>query len=93
MPTYVVVARMGQCVRCGASWVMMDPHAHTKACPQCFYLDWEWGEDSVESKRIRMGLATASTSLNPGAKSLKRRERARKSGGRLKPKSVDGKKK
>ena len=95
------LARIGQCEMCAGRFYLppgCDPPA---ACLHCGSTHWQWGKESIESIRIRTGMTFANRKLDgrrdrrkqegAGAKSLKRRERARRQWQGLKLKSEEEK--
>ena len=87
MPVRLQLVRLAQCAQCGHEWIL-GPSDWPKQCEQCRSVLWLWGpdENSRMSRAIRHGRAKVDKTLNPGAKSLKRRERARKQWRQMKPK-------
>ncbi len=95
---YVQVIRLGVCEMCGGRMIMLTNDHTPTACEFCHSPHWQYGRESIESTRIRTGMTFANRKLDgrrdrrkqegAGAKSLKRRERARRQWKSLKPKEV-----
>ena len=96
----LALVRAAICEICNQQWILPpggDPPPAT--CPFCKSKDWLNGIQSQDSIRVRMGITFATRKLDgrrdrrksegSGAKSLKRRERARKQYQSLKPKAID----
>ena len=96
----LALVRVAICELCNQQWTLPpggDPPPAT--CPHCGSKDWLEGKQPQDSIRVRMGITFATRKLDgrrdrrksegSGAKSLKRRERARKQWQGLKPKAVE----
>jgi hypothetical protein len=96
----LALVRVAVCEICTEDWILPpggDPPPAT--CLHCGSKDWLEGPQSQDSIRVRMGITFATRKLDgrrdrrksegAGAKSLKRRERARKQYQSLKPKAID----
>ena len=90
------LVRIGYCELCLTEFYMPADGSPVSECPGCGSRDWMYGKESLSSIRARMGLTFATRKLDgrrdrrkvegSGAKSLKRRERARRQYQALKPK-------
>jgi predicted nucleic acid-binding Zn-ribbon protein len=97
---FLELTRIGRCELCGGRFHLSAGIDVPERCPGCGSRHWLYGKESIESVRIRTGMTFATRKLDgrrdrresegSGAKSLKRRERARRQYQSLKPKAVDG---
>ena len=94
------LCRIGKCEICGGEFGLPPGCELPKTCLHCGSKDWLYGKESIESIRIRTGMTFATRKVDgrrdrrkqegAGAKSLKRRERARRQYQSLKPKEEVG---
>ena len=97
---YLELCRIAICEFCGGKAIILPGAEIPDACIHCRSGSWVYGKESIESIRIRTGMTFATRKMDgrrdrrkqegAGAKSLKRRERARKQWQSLKPKELDG---
>lgn len=97
---YLRLVRIGHCELCEQEFYMPADGQVDFPCPRCRAMNWMYGKESIESIRIRTGMTFAARRVDgrrdrrkepgQGAKSLKRRERARAQYQGLKPKPEDG---
>ena len=95
------LTRVGQCEMCAGRFYLPPGCELPKTCPHCGAKDWLYGRESIEGIRIRTGMTFAPRRPDgrrdrrkepgQGAKSLKRRERARNQWQGLKPKPEEEK--
>ena len=93
------LCRIGKCEQCNGEFVLPSGSELPKLCLHCGAKDWLYGKESIEGIRIRTGMTFAPRRPDgrrdrrkepgQGAKSLKRRERARNQWQGLKPKPID----
>ena len=96
---YLALVRMAVCEICGGDWILSEGEVLPPQCCVCGSTLWLYGVEPQDQVRVRTGLTFAPRrsdgrvdrrkSPGAGAKSLKRRERARKQYRALKPKPVD----
>lgn len=97
---FLELARIGLCESCRGLFYLPPGCELPEACLHCGAKDWLYGKESIESIRIRTGMTFATRKVDgrrdrrksegAGAKSLKRRERARRQYQSLKPKEEVG---
>ena len=96
---YLSVVRMAVCEMCGGKFVLPGEDYVPEKCAHCGSTEWVWGVEPVDGVRIRTGTTFAPRRTDgrrdrrkqagQGARSLVRRERARKQYQGLKPKPID----
>ena len=88
---YLALVRVCQCEICGGIFHLPGGEYVVDRCVHCGSAEWQYGVQATDGVRVRTGNAHKEVTVNPGAKSLNRRERARKQWRQLKPKPLDEK--
>lgn len=87
----IVVVRRAICEVCHGQFDLAAGEKPPKECKLCGSLLWEFGPRKSDVLRIQEGRTKVKRKLNPGAKSKKRQDRAKKQWRQLKPKPLDNK--
>lgn len=85
---YLRIVRQAVCEECGETWELDPTGASPIDCPFCKSQCWN-GKADRPSVWARHGRTRKKKRLNPGAKSKKRQERAKKQWRQFKPKPVE----
>lgn len=85
---YLALVRVAICEICSGEMHLPGGEYLPDRCVHCGSPYWQYGTQPTDGIRVRTGNAHAETTVNPGAKSLNRRERARRQWQHLKPKEV-----
>lgn len=83
---YLCIVRRCQCEVCQKSFDLAVDEKPPAKCKVCGSAEWLYGTNEIESRRVRMQIQKAPVTLNPGAKSLARREQGRRQYRGFKPK-------
>lgn len=86
MPIFIAVVRRAQCMICQGMFDLEPNEKPPDRCYHCGSADWEWGPESRDSRLIRLGINRLRKSLNPGAKSKKRKDHGKRQWRQFKPK-------